>query len=766
MTDTLWLKPSTENGPLALIVDEQGRLILCDECPCRDEDCVTAVDDKVAEMLADVVPGTQTPQWDLQATVTSDFVCAVWEQDEETGVWSLVSRASGSLLVALTYGATVSDTAEGSATLLTYAKTLVNTQTLEKAVVGCRCRVSQYDCSPRVITLRDSAIAGTLPVWEPSAGDTYLPADSCRVDACELLKLKLRTAQLWHGGTLMGEGYYDWLLTPAYWDAANYRYQPFLMAVRWSTSGSTDNVTYLDCDCTYITTHALGATETCLEYAGICTMQDPCMAMMLLHNRAVANGWTWHGEGALVHLAQLTVNGTTVYGDWYALKDQVWDQYNGYGEYTAYSRAMCCAETSDGYWVIGCGCTGLEFISKNTPVAGYRLYLDMPGICSCAYSGGNVPDRELLLTYPDEFGVDDIVWGNDNKFNYAYTSTWYDMDAGQTVTSSYSGCGVCGYTYEPVEGTGGRTMYIDYRAMCFTGKAFDEHGNVKTWVRVIYPDGSPGAPWRSNARMYFAWPSLDYLGGGGNTDIYDTAAFTGTQWTPFTNDQDIGYTVTYSNGQAPYSRYGLNFTGMHYTWSHWNGDMSMHVNGCQPTEVCDQNLTDPNEARYLAGCDDSVPTPCIEVDTTSSHLHLAAAVLTPDFSVVDHPCSIREVVVTVDEPDGGSWSYSYYCYTPRWITIGADAGTYPSSYGTVCAWLMLHICYVCTNEGFIIKGLNGYNETYTLPGASNYQQYTGCWRTPKDEQPYWDDTMITCAADTDMHFCIPEFDVPVEEEAS
>lgn len=771
MPKTLWLLPDADTGELAVVVDDQGRPILCEECPCHDyATCEEAVDARVYQMLAEIDPGTHQPIWQAYNTHTSDFQCATWLHDVELDTWTLSHQATGSLLIALRVGLNVADTAESTATLLTYAKVLQNLQTGKKRVVGCECRVRNYECSPRVVVLDDFGVAGSLPVWTPGEGDTYTQYDSCRVDTCALLKFKLQTAQYWHGGTMMGEGYYDWLLTPQQWEPANYRYQPFLQAIKWQFSTTTYAVTYINCDCTSMSTHNLAAGETCLEYAGICTLEDPCIALMLLHNRAEQNGWTWHGEGVMVHLAKVTVNNVTTYGDWYALREQNWSG-GSYSEYIAYSKRMCCAETPDGYWVMGCDCGGVGYYAKNDPVAAYWLYLDLPGVCACPWEDGRYPDRELILAYPDLFGVDDIVWGNDNKFDYAYATTWYDMDTGQNVTSSYSGRGVCGYTYEPNQGHGGCTMYIDYRAMCFTGKAFDQSGNVKAWIRVIYPYGSQGAPYRYNTRQYFTSPSGNYIGSGVDYDIYDTVTFTGTQWAPFTDGQDIGYTITYSDGRPSFSKYGLHFTGLPYTWFH--SGMSYggaQVNGCQPTEEQETTYTDPSQREYVeeeAGCDDAAPTPCIGINTTAAHYWRADAVLTPDFTVVERqPCDIRYVEHDITGPDGSVMMRWYECfYTRKWITIGASAGAPMMEDGRLwCPWLILNINYVCTNKGFLVKGENSFHETYVLPGASNYQQYTGCWETPKEEQAHWLDETITCPADEDMHFCIEGFDVPADDD--
>ena len=761
------LRPWIKNGKK--IIDSQGRPALCGRCPCGGvSTCEGAVDAEAARLLALVDEDTQRHVWMLQNTFTMDYQCASWLYDEENDTWTLVNPASGNLLIALYRGSNVADTAETSASLLTYAVTLSNLQTGKRRVVGCECRVSGHECMPRAVVLDDYDIAGSLAVWAPDEGDEYTPADSCRVDTCDLLKFKLQTAQYWHGGTMLGEGYYDWLLSPQQWEPANYRYQPFLQAVKWQLSATVYSITYINCDCTYISTHNLAEGETCLEYAGICTLEDPCIALMLLHNRAEQNGWLWHGEGVLVHLAKVTVNGVTTYGDWYALREQSWSG-GGYGESMAYSRGMCCAETATGYWVMSCGCDTPAFYTKDDPVEAYWLYLDLEGVCACQWDNGRYPDRELILAYPDLFGIDDVVWGNDNKFEYTYDTTAYNQDD-TTYTSHHAGCNTCGYHYEPISGYGGRTMYIDYRALCFTGRAFWRDGSVKTWVRVVYPYGSRGAPSSYNIRQYFAPPGNAFGLGNG---IFDTAEFTGTVFTPFTRDAEI-----YSATDGTVNSTGVIFSGWNYAWNHDQWSTFAQVNGCQPVEELSPYTDSGDEelVREEAGCD-ATTSPCIDITTTSSVNFEFSAVLSPNTTMTVHPCSVRSVRHLETGPEGDIMDIWYeWFYTRKWITIGANVGTRQTQYGQVCGWLMLNICYVETNLGFIVKGEQGYFETYVLPGAVNAPEAVACWPADWKEPEYdpasgtwydphhWLDQTITCTADEDMHFCIEGFEVPADAD--
>ena len=494
--------------------------------------------------------------------------------------------------------------------------------------------------------------------------------------------------------------------------------------------------------------------------AGNACDDDNCQAKIsALLALATQNGWIMHGEGVMAHLATCSVDGNVVaYGDWYAVRNQVWT--SSYGDYSyseqgpAYSRFLCAAETPDGYWALGCNCEGPVYYEKNNPVPGYNKYFELGGVCGCSWSSSLYPDRELLLTYPDMFGVDDIVWGNDNKFDYAYTGYDYGPDGETMVPVACRGCGVCGYVYEVIQGTSMISMYIDYRAMCFTGNAFDRSGAVKKWIRVIYPDGSRGAPYRGSVRTYFARPSSDNTRTGNADDIYDTVAFTGTQMQPFARDPDLFHEVD-GVRQSVDNRFG----GQPYTWFQSDAGMywSIQVNGDPPTEVCDENLNYLPDAEEQAGCSTFTIPPCIGVNTTAGHWWSVEPILSPDFTETDHPCVITPVTVENGPMPG---SYTYYCYVRRWVTIGADAGRDDEDRRW---WLMLNIVYVYTNKGLIVKGLSGYNETYTLPGIKNYPQYACADGRDPEDIPNWEDTVLLCPADEDMHFCIEDFELAPED---
>ena len=485
--------------------------------------------------------------------------------------------------------------------------------------------------------------------------------------------------------------------------------------------------------------------------------------MMLLHNKAEENGWIWHGEGVLVHLAKIEYAGTRYFGDWYAWRETSY--WNGYDENSAYEIYQACADTGNTYHLVTCGCSVVtkkkiyddSQTESSTNPANYRLYLDMDGICNCNTGGDNYPDRELLLTYPDVFGVIDTCYGNHAKFRYTYTSVGHNPDEGDYTCQS-EGIDVCGQDYEPVQGHGGRTMYIDYRALCVICKGFWQDGTVMDMVRVLYPSDSEAAYWYQYTKRLIVPATSDAF--SGRHGFYETAEFTGTYYTPFTDDTEIYHEQTCTDG-SHYERHGLKFSGWNYSWYYSGWDADMYVNGCQPTETCGWEGYTREQVEDDNGCNINVPTPCIGIGDTASHLYDKLPVLSPDFTVVDHPCSVREVVheYTMGEGEDQYTFYEYeWCAIRRWITIGVDTGS--------CNWLMLNVNYVRTNKGLLVKGLGGYVDSYVLLGASNYPQYTYCWYPTTDEDtPHWNDETVVCTPHLDMLSCLGFDDWNIPEES-
>ena len=176
-----------------------------------------------------------------------------------------------------------------------------------------------------------------------------------------------------------------------------------------------------------------------------------CSDVEVLRQRAVANGWTWHGEGVMTSLVR---NGVHT-GSWYDITAIqpvwicAWDTANNR---LYYVPCGCDDDHSEGYWINWYDLTGLS--------ATFYLWIEYAGACSC------VDKRELLLTYPDLFGVEGISWGNNSVYSYT------DSDYG-------TGTGWCG-----------NTSYLDYRAMCVIMDTLTSSGSVKMQVMWKYPTES------------------------------------------------------------------------------------------------------------------------------------------------------------------------------------------------------------------------------------------------------------------------------------
>ena len=183
------------------------------------------------------------------------------------------------------------------------------------------------------------------------------------------------------------------------------------------------NLKYLDCDCeaSVLATATLAAPPVSpadfgyafLENAAAC--DNSCEnTIATLVAQAVANGWTLHGEGVLARKTS--------------------SLYSCYRFDTGLVRVQACADTGESFIYISCDCNRVVLDSN------YSLYafIAHPS-CSC------FDMRELLLSYPDEFGVADVSFGDDTVYTRAPAS-------GTT------------YTYSCLRSNHGwDTYYCDYR---------------------------------------------------------------------------------------------------------------------------------------------------------------------------------------------------------------------------------------------------------------------------------------------------------------
>lgn len=291
-----------------IVVDSQGRPISCSECPCGSVECEDAVDSEVQRLLA-LVDEHGHNVWSLQGTYEPPYRCAEWHYDSENEEWVLDHMAEGKLAVALRVGTKVSHTTDCVARFLVYAKTLYSASLEQWLTVGCECHVSDHVCKHRKVSLSDFAVAGLLDVWQPDESDSgasYEPSDTCRVDTCDLAKLKLQSAHEWHyGGTLYGEGFYDWWSSTTH-TQSYYHFTKFLKGLYWNdfeieeSDSETITIdhwkfTYIPCDCDsqYPVHHELAENDKIHEYNGICDMESTCQNQVLFTLRSYLDSGDW-----------------------------------------------------------------------------------------------------------------------------------------------------------------------------------------------------------------------------------------------------------------------------------------------------------------------------------------------------------------------------------------------------------------------------------------------------------------------------------------
>lgn len=121
-----------------------------------------------------------------------------------------------------------------------------------------------------------------------------------------------------------------------------------------------------------------------------CQEFDCNITIMAFIRTALTNGWTLHGNGFIASKYQANLN------------------YN----FSTITGCLACADTGDTYHLIFCDCT-VDSLSKAN-----RIYIDHD-ICTC------YDVREILLAYPELFGVHDVSFGNHTIAKIAYNTPEY-----------------------------------------------------------------------------------------------------------------------------------------------------------------------------------------------------------------------------------------------------------------------------------------------------------------------------------------------------
>ena len=630
--------------------------------------------------------------WDVVASVLTDYECLQSAYNEQTGNYEIISPATGHLVVACIRSDYISNYGY---TLFVHAITVRSRETGQYVTFGCTCNYSYYNrqCDLQVQELQDYCIGGVLPVIptpEESNSDSdsvaHYPPEAwqhaCSVGVCEAYMLMFDCYEEWHNWTAYNEGYIE---TIDEYNAFSYsKFKRLLLDV--------DEYIYLDCACDSVQYGRLGQNDSIHALTGICSNPD-CEKVFVLRKSALDNGWLWHDEGILVHLAydmhydEQTWEPVFVFGDWYDSRDR-----------HAY---LACAEAENCFYVVSCGCNGIETIDKNsidwyTPALpeDFRLYMEYEGACSC------VDERELLLEYPDLFGVIEISYGNNSKYSYTLTTSYediiYNPETGDyewgTITNTTNGYNVVGKR----TGNYGQDMFLDYRTFCWIGKHLDSDGTQKVHVRYISPNGSPAGNWDS-----------DYY----SDRVYDTASFVGYVY-PFETDTDTG----------------MQWWGQYYQWrSESYAFDEYYATEAEAQEACGNHTP-------------STPTVCGISDYDGPRY--APCVTPPDTTLTLHEGYVHYETWSPD--------YPWVC-SPPYYTMGVAIGE-----GVTVVY---RVQWIQTNLGILRSGESDYLPSFVLYGLHGSHGNSN-WQSCYDHSgaPYEDETILATLIDTDMHGC-PNHDV-------
>lgn len=636
--------------------------------------------------------------WEEVAFVSTDYQCIEMEYDEETGSWNVITPANGHLVVAMCrpYNLHTGGYTWGYGYItFVHACTVHNRLTGEYRTFGCTCEYSYstYECQFGFQDYENFCIGGVLPVKQPeeeSSSDSVIHWKDdprylqCSVNVCDAYILMLQCYEEWYGGTLYNEGYVEEI------DGnGDFTYTKFRMAYVGTGTDpedwekTRDYYISLSCDCS-ISADFLGDNSSIHEATGICSNPE-CEKVFILRQSAIAHGWAWYDEGVLVHLAysmhydEQTWEPVFFFGDWYDS-----------GSRTAY---LACAETPDCFYAVSCGCQSITRINKDsidwyTPIdmpEDFWHYLEYEGACSC------VDERELLLEYPDVFGVLEISYGNNSKYAYTQTTTYEDMiyndQTGEyewgTITNTTNGFNVCGHR----TGNYGQDLFLDYRTFCWIGKHIADGGTQNVCVRWISPAGSPA-------------------GDGTGDRIYDSASFTGYVY-PFETDNDTG----------------MQWWGQYYQWrSEAYAFDEYYQTEAEAQEACASRIPAQPSVCGISGYDGPRYAPCVTP---------------PDTTLTLHAGRVHYETWSVD--------YPWVC-SPPYYTMGQAIGE-----GVTVVY---RVQWIQTNLGILRSGESQYLPSFTLyglHGSHGNQDWESCY--DHSGAPYEDTTITATLIDSDMHGC-------------
>lgn len=439
MTQFIW----TQNGKI--IVDADGRPVLCEKCPCDAESCVTQTTIRTRELTSPDDDGIV--HYVIVSAASSAYSCPRYDAEGQ-----LISEGSGELVLSLGRGAARNFTDYRN---WTHATTLKCTDDNTYLTIGCLCTGEDRRCQTSYAEIAGHCIAGTAAAH---------PASPCECEPCALYSLVLKANSRWHGGSTGNEGYIDNYDA----DTDTYTYQAHRMSYRY-TVDDVETVAILDCDCTGIAVEPLDGELHHLS--GICSSE--CEPYFVLRRQSIVNGWQWFDEGVFFPLASCTApDDTLVYSDWYEFTPET---YMGGAIDGATFRYVTCA----------CELTQRTMQRQNSAATDALWILPYMDACRC------VDERELIVENATKLGILDMSWQSNTIVGTGYDEYTEEWDE---VTGTWL---PATYTYWEYR-MAGDFDYLDYRTFCYISKEFDSSCSVLARCHVVSPsDSRPDYSWTS-----------------------------------------------------------------------------------------------------------------------------------------------------------------------------------------------------------------------------------------------------------------------------
>lgn len=419
----------------------------------------------------------------------------------------------------------------------------------------------------------------------------------------------------------------------------------------------TSRLKSLDCDCNIVIVSSLVSDEPASDVAffgyGFLYHEKACVeyecneTIKIFLIQAITNGWTLYGNGVLARREA--------------------SQYECYSITLPITPFWICADTGTSYRYISCDCSTGEITSD------YILY----GILE--YAGCDCLDlRELLLTYPSEFAVDDVSFGDD---------TVYTRDRSASGGSIYTySCLRMTHSYD--------SDYCDYRNMYVI---FDNtligmqsmNGNYLPDMFLLEFD--------IDGRYMVYGSPLKYV------DVADGTIYFEGHIEPFTTSEAA--LEIWPHGS------GLNWKGLTIRWTarnsnnYWGGSVDSYYSQADAQAELDRLNNLPNKYGYNS----------FDAYTTNSiyYYEPKASVLPPNFTTT-HVEGRIEYNQNTDMWD---------VYAPHDEFGSGDDIVY-------------NINFAPTNKGFIVNGRDGYSEMLDIAGFVDSIPY---WTSPPAEQDILDD---------------------------